>query len=150
MGTGDGYTGGCRGGLYRVPHPAAKGGPRTSGAGPVGPARAGVGGFWDRNTTCSAAGSVPTPAGPGRSCQHALPGTSQNAASGPITARFQSIYYKVSQNRGVSPKSAQKACHSPYIQNGSKKSALEILRFPILAAFSHKELMGHFDAHPGH
>ena len=36
---------------------------------------------------------------------------------------------------------SEKACHSPYIQNGVQNSPLEILRFPILLAFSPKELM---------
>ena len=67
-----------------------------------------------------------------------------NAASGPIKARFQSIYCKVSQKRVVSPKYVDKACHSPYIQNGVEKSPLEIPRFPISLAFSHKELIGPF------
>ena len=60
------------------------------------------------------------------------------------TARFQSIYYKVSQNGGVSPENLHKACHSPCFQNGLQMSPLGILRFPILVAFSHKELMGLF------
>ena len=82
------------------------------------------------------------PSGPGRS----HPGPSlyqdpQNAASELIRARFQLIYCKVSQNRIVSPKFMQKACHSPYIQNGPQKSPLEIPRFLFSVAFSHKELM---------
>ena len=36
---------------------------------------------------------------------------------------------------------SEKACHSPYSQNGAQKSPLEIPRFPFYAAFSHKELM---------
>ena len=38
----------------------------------------------------------------------------------------------------------------PIFQNGSQKSPLEILRFPYSAAFSPKELMGHFRPYPGH
>ena len=67
-----------------------------------------------------------------------------NAASGPIKARFNLILLKYSQNRVVSPKYVHKACHSPYIQNGSQKSPLRILRFPYSLAFSHKELLGPF------
>ena len=67
-----------------------------------------------------------------------------NPASWPIVARFQSFYCKVSQNHRVSPKSVEKAYHSPYFQNGSQKSPLEKLRFPFLLAFSHKELLGPF------
>ena len=111
-------------------------------AGPVGPARAGVGG-----TCCSARPSPQTThsaalRGPLR-CLRPLP------ASWPIRARFHQLFSKVSQNRRVSPKCMHKACHSPYIQNGLQKSALQILRFPFSAAFSHKELMGQFEAYLG-
>ena len=41
---------------------------------------------------------------------------------------------------------SEKAYVSPCFQNASVKSPLEILRFPFLGAFSHKELMGLFDA----
>ena len=75
-----------------------------------------------------------------------LPG---NAASWPIRARLGSHYCKVSQNREVSPKSSQKACHSPCFQKRAQKSPLGILRFPISPAFSHKELMGRFDPYYG-
>ena len=83
-----------------------------------------------------------TPAGPGRSprCPPCLR-TLRNAASGPIRTRFQLNSVKYSQTDEVSPKYAEKASHSPYIQNGSGMSPLDILRFPILPAFSHKELM---------
>ena len=67
-----------------------------------------------------------------------------NAASWPILARFDLILLNYSQNARVSPKYVNKACHSPYLQNGLQKSALQILRFPYFVAFSHKELMGLF------
>ena len=67
-------------------------------------------------------------------------------ASWPIRATFQSNIYKVSQNHEVSPKSMHKACHSPCLQNGLGKSPLRILRFPYFVAFSHKELLTHFEA----
>ena len=54
------------------------------------------------------------------------------------------LFSKVSQNDEVSPKYVHKASHSPYIQNGSQKSPLGFLRFPISVAFSHKELIGPF------
>ena len=79
--------------------------------------------------------------GRGRSCTHPAGPvglqsppwyrTSQIPASGPIKARFQLYFYKVSQNHGVSPKSMQKAYHSPYFQNGHQKSALGFLGFPF-------------------
>ena len=59
-------------------------------------------------------------------------------------ARIYYILLKVSQNGRVSPENVNKASHSPYSQNGSRKSALEILRFLYSLAFSHKELMGRF------
>ena len=65
------------------------------------------------------------------------------------TARFHLIPCKVSQNGIVSPVFVEKACHSPYIQNGLRKSPLGILRIPIRLAFSHKELMGLFYPYPG-
>ena len=52
----------------------------------------------------------------------------------------------VKRNPRVSPKSVEKACHSPCFTFGLQKSALEILRFSFSPAFSHKELMGHFEA----
>ena len=61
-------------------------------------------------------------------------------------ATFDLISHKVSQNGIVSPKSSEKACHSPCFQNLVQKSPLEILGFPVWLAFSRKELMGHFDA----
>ena len=64
-------------------------------------------------------------------------------------ARFKVISLKLSQNGGVSPKYVEKAYHSPCSQNGLRKSPLEILRIPYSAAFSHKELMGHFDPGTG-
>ena len=73
----------------------------------------------------------------------ALPGTSRNAASWPIRARFHDISKKHSQNGQVSPKSVEKASVSPYFQNGPRKSPLGFLGFPFSLAFSHKELMGY-------
>ena len=109
--------------------------------------RAGVGGFWGRTYRGRRRdGSwVPTLRARSVPCW-ALPGTQdpQNAASQPIRARFRLFFSKVSQNHRVSPVLSEKACHSPYIQNGSQKSPLGILRIPFSAAFSHKELMGPF------
>ena len=66
-----------------------------------------------------------------------------NPASWPITATFDLILLKVSQNEQVSTKKCHKACHSPCFQNAVQKSALDFLGFPFVRAFSHKELMGH-------
>ena len=59
-------------------------------------------------------------------------------------ARFNVISQKLSENGQASPKSVEKAYHSPYFQNGSRISPLGFLRFPISPAFSHKELIGPF------
>ena len=45
----------------------------------------------------------------------------------------------------MSLKYVKKASISPYFQNGLQKSPLGFLRFPFSRAFSHKELLGHFD-----
>ena len=84
------------------------------------------------------------PFGPGRPGQASLGAPRADARSWPIKARFDLIFLEVSQNRGVSPKYPEKACHSPYSQNALGKSALGILGFPFSLAFSDKELMGLF------
>ena len=68
-------------------------------------------------------------------------GSGLSAASGPIRARIRVILLKVSQNGQVSPKSYEKASHSPYSQNGPRKSPLDFLGIPFWPAFSGKELM---------
>ena len=88
-------------------------------------------------------GSQDHPAGPVDALRASpCPGT-LIAASQPIRARLHLISRKVSQKDEVSPKYVEKACHSPYIQKRVQMSPLEILRFPLFAAFSPKELMGH-------
>ena len=82
----------------------------------------------------------PGPQGGTRHSAHPARTQSKSGANSQ-KARLTVISCKVSQNRGVSPIFVHKACHSPCSQNGSEKSPLEILRFPILVAFSHKELM---------
>ena len=56
--------------------------------------------------------------------------------------RITSYFSKVSQNGRVSPEYVEKACHSPYFQNGLRNSPLDFLGFLISPAFSPKELMG--------
>ena len=117
------YWVGYTGWVYRVGNTGSRVHPATlleesdrySEAGPVGPARAGVGG-----TGCSdvpAAGDGPCTTLRARSVPAGPPctGTLQNAASWPIWARFNLFYCKVSQNGGVSLKYVEKACHSPYL-----------------------------------
>ena len=135
VGTGEGNTGTpsqlLSGGMFQ------RSGPRKALQGP------GVGGNMLQRPWTS--GPTSRAGWPGRS--HAGPSLvllEQNPASWPIRARFRSILLKVSQNGQVSPKITEKACHSPCFQNAVGKSTLEILRFRVFPAFSHKELMGHF------
>ena len=139
-----GYTGVGNTGVYYPATWCPQGGPHDSEAGPGTPAGGGVGGQEDRVRPSSQT-TTPLRSGPAP-----LSGTSPRAipASGPIRARFQSIFSKVKQNRRVSPKSMQKASHSPYFQNGPQKSPLELLRFPFSSAFSHKELIDLFWPYP--
>ena len=99
----------------------------------------------------TAAGSaLYPPSGPGR--YPAGPSLVQdlaNAASWPIRTRYHLFFYKVSQNARVSPKYVEKASHSPCFKNAVGKSPLDFLGFPLLLAFSHKELMGYFDPRVG-
>ena len=111
--------------------------PADSEAGPVTPCR---GVEW----VVSWAGACPGyhPAGPvSQPAGLPVPRTRLHAASQPIRARLTSILVKLSQNHEVSTEYVQKASHSPYSQNGLVKSPLDFLGFPILLAFSHKELM---------
>ena len=141
-GTGwDGYTGGCRGGVIPV-HPSTllEGGAQNQRSGPAASCREAE--WW----VLGAGTPADHPCGARSVLRPSLSAPRAHAASGPIRARIQLNYTKVSQNRGVSPEMSQKACHSPCSQNGARKSPLEILRFPFFVAFSHKELSGHFDA----
>ena len=95
---------------------------------------------------CRARRVLVPPSGPGRCCPS--PSLYQDPAYCALLAkgaRFDLILCKVSQNDEVSTKYVNKASHSPYFQNAVQKSPLEFLRFLILLAFSHKELMGCFD-----
>ena len=133
-------TGWVVGGVYRYPAQLLGEGPHDSEAGPGSP---GTGLEWvvmrsrARYAQTHPAGPVGPMLGPPWSGL-------RFSASGPIRARFLLISYKVSQNREVSSKSVHEASHSPYSQNGVQKSPLGFLGFPVLPAFSHKELMGLF------
>ena len=136
-----GYTGRVyREGYTGVLPSCPQGGAPDSEAGPGRPAGPGVGGLECRVRPSP----VPTHSDP---CRVSGPAPLVQASprakapSGPIRARLRSISWKLSQNGRVSPKYVEKACHSPCLQNELKNSPLEILRFPILLAFSHKELM---------
>ena len=109
-------------------------------------------GYTGTQPCCSGRG-VPSEAGPGRPCRGLewvgySPGARTEAVGGYIPtlrarsgsvsppwdipldcrllakgARFHLIFYKVSQNREVSPKSVEKACHSPCLPKRVRKVA---------------------------
>ena len=153
-GTRAGIPGGYNGWVIRGPvhYPATllEEGTPYSGAGPVGPAGAGVGGTGWTDVPAAGDGFLDHPPGPVGAPGPSLSRNPQNAASWPITARLHLFSIKHCQNGQVSLKSVEKAYHSPCSQNELKKSALEILRFPFYPAFSPKELMGHFRPGYGH
>ena len=142
-----GIPGGCTGRAIPVYYPAAASPPADQRPEGAGPALGRVGRKQGGRPRVSGRrrGRLPEPpCGPGRALR-ALP------VLGPpecrLTAkraRFHAYFYEVSQNGEVSLKSVHKACHSPCSQKRAHKSPLEILRFPIWPAFSHKELMGLF------
>ena len=134
-------TGWVVGGVYRVYYPAARGGSRYSEAGPGSPS---MGLEWvvpGAGRPCAVTHPGTHPCGARSPTGSLVPGWALNAASWPIRARFTSFSIKLSQNGQVSPENVEKASHSPYSQNGSQISPLEILRFTFSAAFSPKELM---------
>ena len=115
--------------------------PNTSEAGPVRPCR---GLEWVGVGRAFRLLNPPTPLRSGARSAGSGPSLEQDPTHGRLNLRNlrnMIIYSKVSQNAEVSPKSVNKACHSPYVQNGLRNSPLGILRFPFPVAFSHKELM---------
>ena len=117
--------------------PGQRSGPRKA-------CRAWSGWSWEVPTGPSRPSTQNPPSGPGQPPAVSSLVLGPLPGSQPIGARFDIISYKLSKNPRVSPKSVQKASHTPYFQNGSSKSPLDISRIPYFAAFSHKELMAHF------
>ena len=145
-GTGWVYRGGYTGWVYRgvLPgeYPAARGANPTSGAGPGRPAGPGVGGWGAAGVTgYGGRDGYPPPCGPGQASRGLPWGYPRRCPPRANMARFDLFLLKVSQNDEVSTLFHEKACHSPYFQNGVRLSPLDFLRFPFRAAFSHKELM---------
>ena len=114
VGTGRGYTGYLSSTLLEEPYPAKRARrPCRGRSGGVGRT------YWGRRR-----GRLPDhPCG-------ARSGTLYPPCLGPSEcrltakgARYHLIFYKVSQNDEVSPKSVDKACHSPYIQKRLRKVA---------------------------
>ena len=148
---GDGYTGGCTGGLYRVlpshraPRPE---GTLTAKRAPEVPCRGtGVGGQGGLAVpfACPCTGARPAPAPTLRArsapCRD-LPGAGPSPrAKG---RELRSFPRKLVKTAKCHQKTSKRPTLVPIFQNGSQKSPLDFLRFPILAAFSHKELIGPF------
>ena len=127
--------------------PTAKGDPETAKRAPEAPSGGWSGWSQEPEYPSCARPHIPTHSGPlvlRGPLRWDMGSPRAKAASGPITARIDLILVYYCQNRRVSPKSVEKAYHSPYIQNAVQKSPLDFLRFPFGQAFSHKELMGHF------
>ena len=139
-----GIQGGYRGGLYRVLPSQLLEEQTRQRSGPRKPCRGWSG--WPGAADAPADGDGPVPTLRARSVPLGPPWyrTLQMSASWPIWARFDLISCKVSQNLIVSPEYDEKASHSPYFQNGLRKSPLDFLGFPYSLAFSHKELIGPF------
>ena len=86
----------------------------------------------------------PTPAGPGRYSPapgRGLPGCSSSSWLG---RHLRSFPRKLVKTRKCHQKVLKRPVIVPDLQNGSGKSPLDFLGFPILPAFSCKELMGLF------
>ena len=148
-----GIPGGYTGGLYRGTTQPPRGDLQTQRSGPRKACRAWSG--WGLEVGRAPAvvfggGTAP------RTTLRARSGTRPLPVLGPLEcrlwakgARFHLISHKVSQKARVSPKYVEKACHSPYLQNGLQKSPLDFLRFRFSLAFSHKELMVPFLTYAG-
>ena len=90
-----------------------------------------------------------TPAGPGRS--PAVPSLylALLPASWPIGRDSTSFLRNLVKTTKCRRKVSKRPPIVPNSQNGVQKSPLEILRFTFCPAFSHKELMGHFEPTAG-
>ena len=69
-----------------------------------------------------------------------------NPASGPIRRDSTTFPIKLVKTVKCRQNMSKRPVIVPNSQNGSQMSPLDILRFPFAPAFSHKELMGRFDA----
>ena len=96
---------------------------------------------------CSAAGTAPRyhPSGPVRTLVLPCTWDPQNAASGPIRRDFRSFPGNLVKTAECHPNSSKRPTIVPISKKRLQKSPLGFLRFPYCVAFSHKELMGHFD-----
>ena len=136
VGTRVGYTG-----CTTQPPRFARGEVPTAEGGPRKPCR-GWSGWSGARTDRRLYGPWYHPSGPvgplqGPPCTRVL----GNAASWPIGRDLTSFLVKLVEMTKCRQKSCKRPVIVPIFQNGSEKSPLEILRFPIYVAFSHKELM---------
>ena len=142
-----GYTGGYTGGYARGVLPSHRARKshipakraRTALQGP------GVVGIWDwtRDRRWAAPGPpLRGPVGPmlGPPCPGPL-----DAASWPIRRDSTSFLIKLVKTTKCHQKTSKRPAIVPVSQNGLKNSPLDFYRFPFSPAFSHKELMGHFE-----
>ena len=127
-------------GSQALPSYRAKGGPRYSEAGPV--ALQGRSGWYLGPEYPCAPGDHPS--GPVGSLQAPPCHLPENAASWPIRRDSTSFSIKLVKTAECHQNMSKRPTLVPISQNGSRKSPLDILGFPISLAFSHKELMGMF------
>ena len=144
-GYGTGYgTGWVLGRGYTGYPPSCSGrGPKTSGAGPEGPAGPGVVGLGSSGVRVG--GTVPSPPlrGPVGPPGPSLAGTSE-CRPWANKARFRPQFYKVSQNAEVSPEKCQKACHSPCFPKRVPKVTSWISRISVFASLLSQGINGPF------
>ena len=138
----DGYTGGYWGGVIPGTQPAcSRRVPCTAKRAPEALAEGWSGWYMGAGRPGDA---YPHPAGPVGPPRWPSLGYARGAASGPIRRDLTSFTVKLVKTAKCRSNMSIRPVIVPVSKNGSKKSALKILRFPFSAAFSHKELIGSF------
>ena len=146
-GIGTGIPGGYMEGYTGYPptrSQTARGGCRSQRSGPVAPAGGGVVGicartYWDR-PSCAPAHPPTHPCG-ARSPKGSLVG---GWAPHGQRARLRLHFLKVSQNQEVSPKSIEKACHSPRFPKTAPEVTSWISQISILASLLSQGINGSY------
>ena len=137
------------GGVIPVPSHAARGEAYPAKRAPEGPAQ---GLEWVGYASGARPGPVPPLRGPVGTLRvppctgPSLPG---NAASWPIRRELRTISRKLVKTAKCRPNMSKRPVIVPIFKKRLRNSPLEILRFPLFSAFSHKELMVLFCAWDG-
>ena len=104
-----------------------------------------MGGYLSSGAHGDGGGTQTTPAGPGRSCARPSLSGSLIAALQPKGRDSTLISIKLVKMTKCHRNMSKRPSLVPNSQNGSRKSPLDFLRFYFSAAFSHKELLDHFE-----